>query len=993
MSEKSSTRKIQTAILRFAAGAFIVIGMAIGLVTSWPLYSEMKRHGEANLMREVADKKVAIQAFLDGAKDSAMQVTSRTVIREKLEAYYAGKVTRGELAAFTETKLLDAMRRSSLIAGISRLDRNGNLVVLAGVPIPRNFWVIPRDGLRVADIGPLFADDGKTFLVVGAPVLDRALKRVATDIILVDLSRLKSIVENPSNLGTSEEVFLATGNPKNPSLIFGGSSVSKSQFLAPLGDSLVNKALEKAFLQESGMLDHVNSESQPYMVAYAPIAGTKWGLAIRVSKHEFDGPIWKQFLLSGAFIIVAVLMGTLGMIFVIRPLTGKLIFRAADLEKEIRAKTGQLYEELAQRKQAEEALRESEERYRIFFDTSRDCVFMTRLDGRFIDFNDVALEVFGYVPGERDELLQTNVASFYANTEEREAHVKLVSKQGFSKEYPLDLRKRDGTIIHALITTVARKDPNGNIVGFQGTVRDITERKKTDEALRESEDRYRQITENSLTGIYINQDEVCVYVNLRMAEILGYAKEEMIGRRLVEAVRPSDREMVLERTKARLSGELSPTAYELRLVKKTGEEIWCEILATVVDYRGRPALMGNVADVTGRKKAEEEREILRTQLLQAQKMEAIGTLTGGIAHDFNNLLTIINGFTEVILSEKTEDDPYSADLQKIMEAGRKGAELVQRLLALSKKGESDPQPLDLNRAVENSISLIRGTFPKIFEIETIFEKDLGMVNADSAQVEQVLMNLFINAKEAMPEGGRLRIETKNMIVDEAHCKRHVGAKPGPHVLIEVLDTGVGMDADTLRRIFDPFFTTKGWDFKKGTGLGLSVAKGIVEQHGGWITFQSEPGKGTTFTMYFPAIVEEPVAERPKPLTETVSRGEKILLVDNEELVRDLGKRILERSGYTVITASNGKEALEIYAREQSNIGLVVLDLIMPQMGGEKCLEELVKINPYVKVVVSSGHSLAPKEWDHLGTYAKGFVNKPYQLKEFLKVVREVIDAG
>ena len=234
MGEKSSTREIQTAILRFAAGAFIVIGMAIGLVSSWPLYSEMKKHHEHQLMRAVADKKVAIQEFLDGAKDSAMQVTSRTVIREKLEAYYAGKVPLGELAAFTETKLLDAMGRSSLIVGISRLDRNGNPVAHVGDSIPQQLWVIPQDGLRVAEVGLPFADDGKTFLVVGAPVLDRSLKRVATDIILIDLSRLRSIVENSSSLGASEEVFLGMRNPKTPLLIFGSSSVRESQFLTPI---------------------------------------------------------------------------------------------------------------------------------------------------------------------------------------------------------------------------------------------------------------------------------------------------------------------------------------------------------------------------------------------------------------------------------------------------------------------------------------------------------------------------------------------------------------------------------------------------------------------------------------------------------------------------------------------------------------------------------------------------------------------------------------
>jgi CheY-like chemotaxis protein/two-component sensor histidine kinase len=374
-------------------------------------------------------------------------------------------------------------------------------------------------------------------------------------------------------------------------------------------------------------------------------------------------------------------------------------------------------------------------------------------------------------------------------------------------------------------------------------------------------------------------------------------------------------------------------------------------------------------------------------------MEAIGTLTDGIAHDFNNLLTIINGYTELILSERTRDDLSHSDLQKILETGRKGAELVQRLLALSKKGASNPQPLDLNRTVENSSKLIERTFPKMIEIETILEKNLGMVDADATQIEQVLMNLCINAREAMPDGGKLRIETKNAAVDEAYCKLHVGAKPGPHVLIEVADTGAGMDAEKLGRIFDPFFSTKGWDFKKGTGLGLSVAKGIVEQHGGWITCESQPGEGTKFTIYLPAIEAAPEYAKPEAENVSVHGVNNILLVDDEEYVRDLGKRILERSGYTVVTAANGKEALEIYARDLSNIALVVLDLIMPQMGGEQCLEELLKINPHVKVIVSTGHCLEARERLLLGALARGFVNKPYEMRELVQTVKKVLEAG
>ncbi len=227
-------------------------------------------------------------------------------------------------------------------------------------------------------------------------------------------------------------------------------------------------------------------------------------------------------------------------------------------------------------------------------------------------------------------------------------------------------------------------------------------------------------------------------------------------------------------------------------------------------------------------------------------------------------------------------------------------------------------------------------------------------------------------------------------MDEDYCRLHAGAKPGRHVLIEVSDTGTGMSKETMDRIFDPFFTTKGWDFRKGTGLGLSVVKGIAEQHGGWITCQSEPGKGTVFMVYFPVIKAAPAVRKPEPSADTFTGTPKILLVDDEEHVRDLGKRILEHAGYMVITAGNGKEAVEIYSREQADIALVVLDLVMPKMGGEKCLDELIKINPHVKVIISTGRSLDSQERLHLGSLARGFVNKPYEVGQMAQAVKAVL---
>lgn len=384
---------------------------------------------------------------------------------------------------------------------------------------------------------------------------------------------------------------------------------------------------------------------------------------------------------------------------------------------------------------------------------------------------------------------------------------------------------------------------------------------------------------------------------------------------------------------------------------------------------------------------EAERTELRAQLFRAQKAEAILTLTGGIAHDFNNLLTVINGYAELILSGMSEHDLIYEDLRRVLETGRKGAELVQRLLAFSKKSEITKQPLNLNTAVENASHLLERIFPRSIEIETSLDMNLGTVNADQPQLEQVIMNLCINAKEAMPKGGILRIETGNVSVIEEQARLDPDAKPGRYVYTAISDTGIGIRKEILERIFDPFFTTKGWDFKKGTGLGLSVAKGIVEQHGGWIACTSDPGNGATFRIYLPATAIPPEMASPLPQAPQIAQIGKILLVDDEELVCDMGRRMLVRGGYKVVTAANGKEALEIYTRDHADISVVILDLIMPRMGGEQCLGEMLKINPDLRVIVSSGHSLDQLERARLGSLARGFVHKPYQMKQLLDAVR------
>jgi PAS domain S-box-containing protein len=647
--------------------------------------------------------------------------------------------------------------------------------------------------------------------------------------------------------------------------------------------------------------------------------------------------------------------------------------------------------DITERKKAEEALRQSEAKYRFLIEHGSDLIWTLDLNLRTTFVTPSVEKVLGFTPEERilqkveDQLTPESLEFarqrlFEELSIEREQGI----QEGKSELVELDYYHKNGSVVCLQTAVTFIRDENGAPIGLHGISRDITELKRIQEALRESEEKYRTVVEEAFDGVFVHNGTVITFANARLHEMLGYEPGDLNGLNHWLIYDPDYQDTIRSRAQARLRGESVIPRYEVNLLRKDGTSFPAEVNAKVILFGEEPQIQVWTRDLTEQKRMEKG-------LVQAQKMEAIGTLTGGIAHDFNNLLTVVNGYTEMILLETAEDDPRYEDLKKIFETGRKGAEMVQRLLTFSRRTEINPQPLDLNCTVENSVALIRRTFPKMIEIETILEKDLRKVNADSGQVEQVLMNLCINAKEAMPRGGKLTIATKNANLDEESCRLHLSAKPGPHVVIEITDMGTGMDATTLDRLFDPFFTTKGWDFRKGTGLSLPVAKGIVEQHGGWIACESEQGKGTTFRLYFPAIEGSPVVEKPEPPAEIILGTKKILLVDDEEYVRDLGKRMLERSGHSVITASNGKEALEVYATEKSDIALIVLDLIMPQMGGEQCLDQLVKINPHVKVIISTGHSLAQEERDCLGALAKGFVNKPYQLEEFLKVVTHVLE--
>ncbi len=395
-------------------------------------------------------------------------------------------------------------------------------------------------------------------------------------------------------------------------------------------------------------------------------------------------------------------------------------------------------------------------------------------------------------------------------------------------------------------------------------------------------------------------------------------------------------------------------------------------------------------DITKRKQAEQERTKLQAQLFQAQKMESVGILAGGVAHDFNNLLQVIRGNMELLVQGNVSNTQFQSRISTITKSLDRATQLVQQLLVFSRKAESRKIHVDLNQEVESVALILERTIPKMISLELHLDPAVRPVSGDPLQIEQVLINLANNAVDAMPDGGKLNIETSNVELDQDFVRLHPGSNTGNHVLLTVSDTGCGMDKEILEHIFDPFFTTK--EVGKGTGLGLASAYGIVKAHGGYIHCYSEPGLGTTFRVYLPAGEQDDIAEEESRQAVRLQGGqEAVLVVDDEQDIRELAREAMEMLGYRVKTAASGEEALKAYQDQADSIDLILLDLNMPGMGGHKCLQKLLKLDPSVKVVIASGYSANGHGKDALSSGARGFIGKPYQLKELAAMIREALD--
>jgi PAS domain S-box-containing protein len=547
----------------------------------------------------------------------------------------------------------------------------------------------------------------------------------------------------------------------------------------------------------------------------------------------------------------------------------------------------------------------------------------------------------------------------------------------------ISLRRQDGNRIPIEMTITAM--PQGGTVCV---ARDITERLATERARTETETKYRTLIEQVAAVSYIAEVGLYgewLYVSPQVDSIFGYTPDEWLTQsdQWIRFVPVEDHPVIKAAEEACVTGRRFQAEY--RITRKDGQIIWVSDTAVVVPgSENHPLMEGIIVDIT-------ERKALENQLQQARRMEAVGRLAGGIAHDFNNLLTIIKGYVELATRRAAGQPELRSELQYIGDASERAGTLVRQLLAFSRKQVLKPKVLDINSIVLNLDKLLRRLLAEVVEMKTIVGKDVGAVKADPGQIEQVIMNLVVNARDAMPNGGRILIETANVELDETYAQDHATVRPGRYVMLAVSDTGIGMTADTVAHIFEPFYTTK--ESGRGTGLGLSTVYGIVKQSGGYIWVYSEPGKGTTFKVYLPRVEDRVEVSSTMELPAPPARNgnETILLVEDEPAVRELTRMVLADRGYSVLEALNPQDAERLAGSQQGEIHLLLTDVVMPGISGRELAKRLTARHPHLRVLYMSGYTYNVIAED--GTLEEGisFLQKPFTPQVLTQKVRETLD--
>ena len=634
-----------------------------------------------------------------------------------------------------------------------------------------------------------------------------------------------------------------------------------------------------------------------------------------------------------------------------------------------------------ERRRAQSSLQRREKELTDFVENATVGMHWVGPDGVILWVNKYELELLGY---SREEYVGHHIAEFHADGPVITDILRRLASKEELDNYEARLRCKDGSIRHVLISSSVRWEEE-RFIHTRCFTRDITERKHSLDALQESESRFRNMADSAPVLIWMSgTDALCNYFNKTWLEFRGRTLPEESGNGWAAGIHPDDFRRCMDAYLAAFSAR-NPFRMEFRLQRGDGEYRW--LLQTGTPRFGPDGAfagyIGSCIDIGDMKEAE-------AQFRQAQKMEAVGLLAGGIAHDFNNLLTAINGYTDLAFSQVQGNETLREFLEEIKKSGERAASLTQQLLAYSRKQILAPVIFNVNSTVAEMDRMLRRLIGEDIELVTALDPDLGLVRADPGQIQQIILNLALNARDAMPKGGRLTLETANVILDRNYISTRLDAKPGPHIMLAVSDTGLGMTPEVKARIFEPFFTTK--EVGKGTGLGLSSVYGIIKQSEGSILVYTEPGQGTTFKIYLPLVeAKDHAASAASPQDGPRNTGtERILLVEDEQAVRKFINRALSASGYTVLEAKDGKEALGL-AQSGQTVDLVLTDVVMPAMNGRQLASQLTALFPGIPVLFMSGYT--DNAIVHHGVLDPdaAFLQKPFSQADLLRKIREALD--
>jgi PAS domain S-box-containing protein len=635
--------------------------------------------------------------------------------------------------------------------------------------------------------------------------------------------------------------------------------------------------------------------------------------------------------------------------------------------------------DISQRKLAEEALKQSEARYRTLFENAPVGIYRTTPDGRILAANPALVRMLGFESFEQMASANLNT-EFFGPEYLRDEFIETIEKHGGVAGLECVWHNKHGEAL--LISENARciRDASGKTLYYEGTVEDITKRKKTE---AENTRLVTAIEQSAEAVVITNTRGEIEYVNPAFTRATGYKREEVLGRnpRILKSGR-HDEEFYKKLWSTILAGQL----WQGEIVNQRKDGSLYTEQMSIAPVRGA---QGEVTHFIATKQDITERKILESQLQQAAKIEAVGRLAGGVAHDFNNLLTIINGYAELLQDELASDETLSGYVKEIHGSGERAAALTRQLLAFSRRQVLAPQILNLNQVISDLENMLRRLIGEDIELLSILSSSLGFIKADPGQIEQVIMNLAVNARDAMPLGGKLTIETRNVDLDANYAHNHPTVKPSNHVMLAVSDTGAGMTPEIREHIFEPFFTTK--EKGKGTGLGLATVYGIVKQSEGSIWVYSEPGQGTVFKVYFPAVTEgSPVREHAAAETGAEQGSETILVVEDEAGVRSLVQMALSSVGYHVLETTDPEHALSVCAHHEGSIDLLLTDVVMPQMSGPMVAEKVITLRPEIKVLYMSGYTDDAIVHHGVLSQEMPFIQKPFSPPALRKKIREVL---